>query len=294
MKKNEIIYGFVNEGLVEGDHYEYGGYSGIEERPIINESGNWEPYVPLPEKQSSDIVFFDSRNCSNYGTNNPLETLAFFLGFNDFPRNLSERYSGVMTGTSETGNDPHKVIELIRKTVGGIPEEALPFDEKVRTREEYYHPDPMTLAYIRLGEQLVKKFDIKHEWVFNDRDLKMDVGEKQERLKTGLKRGTIALSVKAWSKNKKGLYKKNRKEKDNHWVQLLSCKPGKSWRVYDHYDKFIKDLEWDYNFECAKIYYMSRREESNNSLIRKLDELFAQLTTLLSRLGNTLGSWIRS
>ncbi len=292
--KEEIIYGFRNDGLVEGDHYEYGGYSGIEGHPIINESGDWEPHLPLAEKQSSDTAFFDSRNCTNYGTNNALETLAAFHSFNDFPKNLSERYSGVMTGTSRTGNDPHKVIELVRKTVGGIPEEVLPFDDKVRTREDYYHPDPMTLPFIRLGEQLLVKFKINHEWVFNDRSLDMDVEEKQERLQLASKRGTIALSVKAWEKGKKGLYKKSRKEKDNHWVQLVSCVPEKSWRVYDHYDKFIKDLEWNYNFECAKVYYMERREYSpqRNAIIEKLDELFTRLGLLLRQLGNSLSSWL--
>lgn len=279
-----LPHGLVNRGIAE-DHYIFGGRSGIVDRPVILPSGDWGPFLPVPEYQNNKVAgMYDSQNCTVYGTHNALETLAKFLGFNDFPSDCSERYGGVVADTGPNGNDPHHVIETIRTAYGVIPESALPFTPGINSYEKYFYPKPMTADFIRLGESIIKKFAIAHEWIFNT----SDPAGKQDLLKVALMRGTVAVSVQAWSKDKRsGLYRKPVKGKDNHWVQLVSFQEGKSWCIFDHYDKVFKYLEWEYNFNCAKIYYLSRRTESpgipgnQNARLVLLAQLVAAATALV-------------
>jgi hypothetical protein len=284
-------YGLIHEPIVVGEHYELRGYTKIDS-PVVNPSGDWEKYAPLPENQGSPVKFFDSRNCVGYGTLNALETLARFWGY-DFPHDCSERYAGVTGGNTKNGNSPHRMIEAIRAWAGVIPESTLPFSEHIHTWEDYYHPSPMSPDFLSLGYKAVQRFDIGHEWVFNGNDEE----DKAVRLMDALKRGTVGVSVRAWSKGKNGLYKKSRKQADTHWVQLVGFVEGKYWRVFDSYDvkdknstrTYFKDLEWDYNFDMAKVYYLSLRNQADRNdfltkLIQKLTELLASLTKPLTGL----------
>jgi len=270
-------YGYLRDEL-EPDHYVFGGYSGIAERPSILPGGNWEPHLSVAEYQSTKSgKLFDSRNCTAHGTLNCLESIAKLHGFNDFPSNCSERYTGVCAGTTQNGNSPHRVIESVRSAYGVIPEEVLPLSDDIHSAEDYYHPNPMTADFVRLGESILQKFTINHEWVFNG----LKESDKQAKLMEALEKGAVGVSVLAWSKDKKTkLYRKSRGAKDNHWVQLVSYKKGKSWRIFDSYDTTLKDLEWDYNFEVAKIYYIARGGASVK--VSMLEELLAKLKELLA------------
>lgn len=253
--KYEIInHGFVADEIAE-NHYILGA-SRFAGAPALMPGGHgWSKYKPAPEIQNKNGV--ETMNCSNYGTHNALETLAAFLGFDDFPKDCSERYSGVGTGTSRTGNSPHTAIEIIRTQIGAIPEKLLPFDDTVLTWDEYYSPKPMSEQLLEIGKKLLTLFEIGHDWVFTGGTL----ADKQEKLMTALERGTCAVSVYAWvsKQTDAGIrYVKPDGATDNHWVQLLDYEQGSWWLVYDHYDDVLKYLEWDYNFGFAKVYYLSR------------------------------------
>lgn len=288
-------YGFRHDET-QPDHYVFYGISGIAERPVLNPEGDWTPYLPEPEAQSSRTQFYDSRNCVVYAIHAGYETLRRFHGFSDYPADCSDRYVGVMAGSDGGGNSPHKVLETIRTYAGVIPEEALPFSENIHSHEEYFSPRPMTADFIRLGENILRKFTHGHEWVFNDqvlpgRSVKETITAKQQLLIDALKRGPVPVSVYAWDKRGK-LYKKNPKQDDNHLVLLVAADPGKSWTIFDQYDvaegdgrSFLKQLEWDYNFDCAKILYLSRLDPSTEaqriSIMTKLVDLLRQLVLAL-------------
>lgn len=248
-------HGFRGEEFTE-DMYMFGA-SKFADRPVLMPGGHgWEQYKPEPELQFRGR--FDSKNCSNYGTHNALETLAAFHDFGDFPKNCSERYSGVGTGTTQDGNTPHKVIEIIRKDIGVIPEALLPFSDDIDSWEKYYSPNPMRRDLLDEGKGVLLRYEIGHDWVFKGGI----VAENQERLKEALSRGTVAVSVLAWKwhvfPDGETRYRKNPGEGDTHWVQLLDYIEGDYWLVYDHYDKVLKKLDWDYDFGFAKVYYLDR------------------------------------
>ena len=66
----------------------------------------------------------ETMNCTVYGTLNAIETMISRI-FHVEP-NYSERFIGVLAGTTQGGNSPHKVAETIRKA-GLVPDSALPF-----------------------------------------------------------------------------------------------------------------------------------------------------------------------
>lgn len=251
-------HGFVADAI-SVDQYVLGA-SRFSARPILMPGGHgWGKFKPAVEIQRKNGV--ETMNCSNYGTHNALETLAAFSGFEDFPKNCSERYSGVGTGTTRSGNTPHTVAEIIRNEIGVIPEAELPFDESINSWDEYYSPKPMAPELLARGKKTLARFEIGHDWVFVDGAL----ADKQEKLGVALERGTVALSVYAWmsaeGEDGNTYYIKRPGTPDNHWVQLLDFKEGAWWLVYDHYDKAEKYLAWEYDFCFAKVYYLDRIEQ---------------------------------
>jgi hypothetical protein len=247
----------MNHGLilnpVEDDHYILGA-SPIERVIIMPDGHGWGAYKPTPEYQNKNGL--ETMNCSNYGTHNALETLAKFKGFDDFPKDCSERYSGCLTGTTQDGNDPHKVIEIIRTEIGVIPEVNLPFNEDIKTWEDYYTQQSAKWL-LSFGKRILSYVKIRHEWVFAWGSA-ITVKEKIAKLKEALQYGTVCVSVMAWRHTRDDLYYKNVAEQDNHWVQLLDYKEGEWWLIFDHYDAVEKKLKWEYDFNASKVYYMDR------------------------------------
>jgi len=266
--------GLILNPIIENEHYVLGGFSGVADRPVLLKGGHgWGKYKPSKEIQKQHGL--ETMACTNYGTHNCLESLASFHGFNDFPRDCSERYIGVISENTRQGNDPHKVIEKIRQ-FGAVPEALLPWTPDIDSWDEFYHPNPMDENMVAMGQRLLRKFKISHEWVFNGSHVK----DKDKKLIEALSRGTVALSVRAWKK-KGTYYTKERLEQDNHWVQLLDYKEGKYWIVYDQYDPVEKKLTWDYNFFAAKIYYLERLPETSGTL-----DFFERMwKTLLGKIG---------
>lgn len=252
---NKIIVdrGFVPEPTVPDDHYVLGGYgeenlAGVE-KVLMPGGHGWRKYKPKKELQKQ--YGFESMNCTSYGTLNPLETLAAFHKLDDFPKDCSERYLGVLAGTTPEGNSPHKVIETIRTFAGVLEQAILPWTSDITDWNRYYSPNPMDEGMIAHAQKILRKYRIRHAWVFNGLTEK----GKQGKLISALEIGTVAVSVRAWSL-KNGRYWKDKNATDNHWVQLLDFKQGDYWLVYDQYEDTEKKLEWDYNFGSAKVYFI--------------------------------------
>ncbi len=143
-----------------------------------------------------------------------------------------------------------KVIEVIRKYAGAIPDADLPFGEEIDTWEEYY--SGVTFAHKLKGLTWLKEWDIRHEWVLNG-----DHPDWRERLMEGLKYSPLGIAVQAWSLEN-GVYV--RRAQDTHWCVLVGYNKGQYWLVFDSYDKYLKKLSWDYHFTRAKRYSVSKRQ----------------------------------
>jgi len=248
-------YGFIPD-ILEADHYVFGSQELSDN--VLNFTGQWDKYLPAIELQEKNMV--ETYNCVSFGTLNAVEILHKFLFGKEV--NKSERYLGILSGTTESGNSPHKVAETLRKT-GTIPENELPFSKDIDTWDKYYSPKPMTSKYIEIGEKWLSKYDFGHEWVFaNDYS-----GNRQELLKQALKRSPLGISVYAWKK-KGDIYVKD-DQLDNHWCCLYGYVDGEYFKVFDHYDNTFKKLDWDYRFGFCKRYSLGLNlEKQMNFFLR--------------------------
>ena len=272
MNKQDIKnHGFVPDEITP-DQWVLGANTKIAGKKLMPGGHGWKEYLPSYELQNRNGL--ETFNCSNYGTLNCWETLAFRI-FRIF-FNWSERYTGVGTGTTLGGNSPHKVAEIIRTEIGLINEEELPFDKNINEWEEYYSPNPMDPAFIAKGVEFLKKYILGHDWVFTDGIIE----EKQMKIKEALEYSPVGVSVLAW-KERGGLHWKNIGELDTHWVMLYDFIEGKEWHIFDHYDNVYKKLEWNYDFGFAKRYDIKRNATKPRSwftdLFIRLKDFFLDL-----------------
>ena len=232
MPKKKINHGYKYEAPKFQD-YNLGGLSKVS-RKILQPDKNWIPFLPLDEAQFKHGV--ETNSCVSFGLCNQKETLErrlFGEGFNS-----SDRYLAIASETSETGNTPDKVYETARKIAGFIPEELLPFDESIKSQEDFLQPNPLNKKYFDEGRKWLYKFDLKHEWV----------GPTEESLKQGLLYYPIGISVEAWFEDVDGFYVRGG-GRDNHWT-ILAADGGEFAWIYDTYPgsdgKYLKKVRWDF------------------------------------------------
>jgi len=272
MDANTKNYGYIPDEIQPQD-YLFGGENIPDE--ILQPDGDWTPFLPKDEFQFKGN--FDTQNCTVFAALNAIEILMKRKYAGEY--NYSERFLGIMAGTTPQGNSPHKVAETIRK-VGLIEDKDLPFDDSVKSWEQYYSPKPMIQRFIDKALQWLSQIIFKHDWVFKD-----DVPNKAELLLEALKRAPLVVSVYAWMYGE-DCYIKPQGVRDNHNVVLVSAIKGKRWIIFDQYDKTVKELAWDYNFDCAKRYYITKKltDEQVRENLKQQVTLYQRVVELLKKL----------
>lgn len=270
VKAKIVHHGFLPEEITP-DQWVLGANSKISGPKLMPGGHGWKAYLPPDELQNRNGL--ETYNCTNYGTLNCWETLAKRVFGVDF--NWSERYTGVGTGTTQGGNYPHKVAEIIRTEIGLIDEALLPFSADINEWEEYYSPNPMTQTFLTKGKAFLRKYKLGHDWVFVNGTME----EKQAKIKEALEYSPVGVSVLAW-KERKGKMWKNVGEQDSHWVELYDYEEGKCWYVFDHYDNTHKVLEWNYDFGYAKRYSIELLTETRVSFLQTLANFFRSFFAL--------------
>lgn len=269
-------YGFVYSPPKEGE-WIWG--SGLARQRfgagVLNKGGQWEKYTPKGERQHRNL---ETYACTVYHSLNAWETLANYLGFKDFPRDCSERYSGVLAKIDIGGQDPHVSCEAIRN-YGVIPEKVLPFSDNIYDWPQYYSPNPMDENLVKLGQSVIRKYTLGHEHIFNAFTLPK---HKAQLIVAALERGPVCVSVRAW-KEKDGLYYKEPNEADTHWVHITGYKEGKYFTVRDSYIPYDKKVAWDTNFQSAKVYFMKLNETGKTPF---------ELTPWYIKFISTLKTWL--
>lgn len=212
----------------------------------LQPDGQWDAF--LPEYEGQERNGLETMNCTSFGTLNALEALLY----RKFGKrvNFSDRYLGIMAGTSRTGNSPHKVAEVIRKEAGCLEEPYLPFNDLVHTWEEYYSPNPMDPKLVRMGNAW--GYAMNHDYVFYPND---NIKIKQAALREALRVSPCAVAVYAWHE-RDGVMVRPENERDNHWVMCYGYEEGKYWKVFDSYENRTKKMAWDYDFTMGKRYHI--------------------------------------
>jgi hypothetical protein len=244
--KNKKKYGLLFDTIKPEDYYLGGGFIGTEE---IQPNGQWDGFLPPEEIQNTNEV--ETMACTIFGTINCLEIL--FNKMFHKEKDFAERFNGILANISQTGGSPHTAGESIRK-FGLIDQTLLPFDETIKSWEDFYSPKPMTQHLLRKGKEFLKYFEIKHEWVFTN-------GTKEEKvklIKEALKRSPVGLSVFAWSCDDEGVYQQV--GSDNHWCCCYGYRDDiRAWKIFDSYTNSYKLYSFDADIAMAKLYWLTKK-----------------------------------
>ena len=244
---------------------------------VINPSGNWRNFLPSGELQNRGL--FEDNACASFGTNNAIETLVNFTE-KRVDANYSDRALAIGSGTEPTeGADPHSVAEYARNTLGFADESVLPFNDSVKTLDEFYSPKPLTQSIIDAGNKWFKKYSFRHGWIWSGNP---SPTTKITLLKDALQKGSVCVSVSAWFQEKE--YYKPIGYIDNHFVQLVKF-DGENPVIFDSYadgdsDPFLKTLTPLYDFSVAKFYYLTPPVDF--SLFQKIINLISKAIRLIS------------
>lgn len=248
IKKN---YGFIPPEIVPEDFWLGSGKLGS---VVLNEKGDWRPYLPAMEKQN---MGFEPNACVSFGTLSALEILNKFQY--KIEPNYSDRFLAKKSGTDpNSGNTPKIVSDTFRHS-GTIPEEKWPMTENL---EEYYKEIPQQL--LNMGKQFLEEYKIGYEWV------------DKSQLKNALKRSPVGVAVSAWEQNDKGeyvwfgIY--------NHWCVLVAFDEQDRPIIWDSYDIGLKTLEKDYPFGFPQLYTLKEKEQEKTARVcQRIIEWFKKL-----------------
>ena len=161
-----------------------------------------------------------------------------------------------VANTRGKGSSPQVVCEFLRKL--GVPhEEEWPFTSDINTEDKYFAPLPPKLYDLAA--------EVKEEWIFKHEY----VPSTPEAILKASKCSPLGITVVAWRK-KGGLYYKPKGARDNHMTTLIKPVEGKYKRVFDSYDSFIKDYEWDTKHSAIKRFYVKRRKGIKACFLKQL------------------------
>lgn len=271
-------YGLILEPIEtreQGAEHLLGSIFGVD-GPVINPSGDWSQWLPDKEPQMRRGV--ETQACTCYATLSALETLIFHKTGKAV--NYSDRYLAIVGKVDPyRGADPHRIAECVRKTAGCLAESKLPWTDDVKTPEDYYGiPQAIITQLMHEGTRWYDEYELAHEWVFQGGTPE----SKRKLLQEALKKGPVCVSVSAWYyENDKRYYYKPPGTLDNHWTVLAAAPPGK-YVVFDSYDGYLKDLDPLYDFQVAKVYYLTSPSEKR-SLIAKILTLIGQALGLIQK-----------
>jgi hypothetical protein len=238
-----------------------GGEDGMVGADVINESGNWDAYDSVHERQSG--VYFDSMGCASFSANRTLQKrLNFQLDHNQLPVeivarcielgfivdgrfNFSDRYLAKVSGTTRKGNYFVNVWDAIRK-YGLVPEALWPFDAYARNPvfdwDDYYAVIPQ--AVMDVGQEFLKMFDVTYAW------LVAGGSATDKQFESWLKVSPIQIGTATCPGWNSSEVVNSCGNPVNHAITLSSL-VGSKKRIVDHYSPFVKELSSDYSIPFA-------------------------------------------
>lgn len=152
----------INHGVLLGQRpqdYMAGAFTFVSYE-IRNPSGQWQPSLPIGERQR---LGFETMACVSFSACNSCETqVKYQTGIEE---NYSDRWIAKMSGTTAEGNYLYKVGDTIRK-YGMVKESSYPTDKNMNWATYYQDIPPAKLAeLIAEGKEWLKKWDVKTEFI---------------------------------------------------------------------------------------------------------------------------------
>ncbi len=216
---------------------------------IIKKDAIWRPEDTVNELQKR--FGFETFNCTSFNT---LKKIQIYLKVKYLvTANYSDRFVGIMAGTNPEmgGNDPHLVMEAIRKH-GLIPESMLPYSSDLKSAKEYYSfKGANKEACIAAGKKWLEEWTFLHDWVVTP---STPPEARISNMKMALKTSPLSLAVYAWVADERNVYIKLGPE--NHWTCGLSF--ADLLQVGDSYDPFEKIVEQDILY-CKRIFIEKKK-----------------------------------
>lgn len=225
------MYGLLNKSFNQEDYL-----LGVVDKKILNQDRNWVKYLPTKEIQR--LQWGDTYGCVSFSALNCIETL---FKFNGEHKNFSDRFTIVTSGTvPRFGNGMRTVAESIRKD-GVLLENEYTLSSK--TEEEFYQPIPEEI------KNKAFKLPISWEYIkyYNEGE------NRANRILEALAYAPIQAAVNLSVPPVNNIYLKNDKNQ-NHCVTIFNAKQNEYFEIYDHYEKDIKRLSWDFNFGACIIF----------------------------------------
>lgn len=259
---NNIKLGFILP-KIDNKHHLFGDSIPFEK---INPEGFWDSNDLPNEEQNKG---YETYNCTGFNSVNIIEL--YMLKKFSIKVNYSDRWVGIIAGTDpiKGGNDPHTVLEAIRK-YGLIPEDMLPFDSNITTPEEYYSFKNSNQAECYAeGQRWLEKYSFLHDWVVTP---DMTKEQKNINIKLALQTSPLGMAVYAWAQDDRGIYIKLGSE--NHWTGLVGYQDY--LKAKDSYNPFDKNVEQDILY-CKRIYISKNKTTTTlnkESYLGKLLKLF--------------------
>jgi len=266
IKIQQVPKSFIQPEKILPEEYIFGSQQIV--GLILRPSGQW----PLIRDDEVQAKRFETNSCTSFGTINSVQSI--FKELFKLDINYSERFLAKGSGTDPNtgGNDPHKVAEWARKN-GFVDEAILPFDDSVKTIDDYYATLPNEA--LKKGQEWLNKWVLKHDWLSDGSLI------PTETLMKALRYSPLGVAVYAWAHDEeKDLYVRPEHAKDIHWCEMVGYKENEYWLAIDSYSPFVKKLDWNFGFYFAKRYYISEAEKKTSisaNLIKSLIKLFEWL-----------------
>ena len=212
---------------------------------------DWTPYLPSYEKQIG--LYGDTKSCVTFAILNQIETLfnykfdkglistqnIMWLEENGYLEegkvNFSDRFTAVMSNTTNSGNSGRKVYSAIRE-FGLIPEKMHPYPRRQRTPvftfDDYHNKDLITEEMKALGKEFLKRFELNYYHTISD----------------NLSQSPLLVYIRCYCTEKVGC-----EGKPGHAVMKFTDKLKDGWmQLFDSYESkdkdFIRLMDKNYKF----------------------------------------------
>ena len=238
---------------------------------ILQENSFWLDSVSIHEHQDQPRSYFDSLSCVSFSALNAIEMMLKRKYGEDY--NLSDRFTAIMSGTTEQGNTFLNVAKSIVKD-GVIQEKALPYPHigvQGDRWNKYHGKEHITYDLVEMGKAFLELYKPMYEWV--------DLSDRS-KIKEHLKYSPIQIAspyARSETADENGIIP-FRSGSNNHATLLIGIDDNCMY-VQDHYKDPIKKLALDYQIHKWGMRYninkviehMEKPHIENNTLVQLVE-----------------------
>lgn len=221
---------------------------------VINESGNWMPYLPIEEHQKVNGV--ESSACYIEAQQHTISTI-LEKKFSMIDSDFASRFNALLSDGKEFGGDPLLGAESIRKD-GLIRQELMPFNATINSWSEFHSWKGANEEMCRKeGKDFLKNWKLNYDIVF-ERELPLDL--KYKRLRDKLKTSPVPMSVYGETDVEGNYISKPNGVYDTHMVEAVYVDDDNCIYIWDTYAPFLKKLPANYNPDFAMMWGITKIE----------------------------------